>query len=512
MKKILISMLLVLSLLVSIMPAVAEEPVHLIFQCREQEMLTDNLWFIEEVEKAFNVEIEIQYRPTQDYNTWLTTKLASDEVPAYMMDVGIDLNMLKTMVEQGAVAEVPVELIEEYAPEYYAYCKAMSEKWGVDIFEASKIDGKLYCVPNPFMQYNAVGIRGDWLDKLDLDMPVTLEDWEEVMRAFTEDDPDGNGINDTVAWDMCGYTWLNYFFSSVNGTMLNTYTIKDNQIVDLKSYPEEMKEAFAIVADWYQKGYINPEWETESWDGMRNKAVASQIGMYGDTDVNFTKNANEVRALRELVPDAYWVIHSSGVEGNVPGINWTYNPVRTGIIFSKDYAGDEEFMGTFIKVATTICMSEEWMTKMYLGREGETFVWNEDGSYTELEGYTTSLEKAAAGYGEALRFPSQQPIPYIDSIINKVSINADAELCNEVTEAQENSVCKFSVLSFIDRPMYTQISSELSNLANEYFYDILCGRRPVDDLDEYFAKLEEIGYYDALAEINENAREKGLIK
>ena len=40
-----------------------------------------------------------------------------------------------------------------------------------------------------------------------------------------------------------------------------------------------------------------------------------------------------------------------------------------------------------------------------------------NGSYTELEGYTTSAQKGAAGDGEAFRFPSQQPIPYIDSII-----------------------------------------------------------------------------------------------
>ena len=81
MKKTIVCLLLVLCMLIGLTPAMAEEPVKLVFQCREQDLVKDNLWYIEEIEKAFNVEIEIQYRPTQDYNTWLTTKLAAGEVP-----------------------------------------------------------------------------------------------------------------------------------------------------------------------------------------------------------------------------------------------------------------------------------------------------------------------------------------------------------------------------------------------------------------------------------------------
>ncbi len=512
MKKTIVCLLLVLCMLIGLTPAMAEEPVKLVFQCREQDMVKDNLWYIEEVEKAFNVDIEIQYRPAQDYNTWLTTKMAAGEVPEYMMDVGIGFSMLKEMVDQGAVAEVPVEMLYEYAPEYMAYVEEMSAKWGVDIIEASKIDGKLYCVPNPFMQYNAVGIRGDWLDNLGLEMPVTVEDWNEVMRAFTEDDPDGNGVDDTYGYTGVGYSWLNYWFSSVNGTLLNYWTIKDNEVVDLRSDLDALKEAFSIFRNWWQNGWVEPEWETESWDGMRNKAVANKIGVYADTDVNFTSNATEVRALQEQVPGAYWNIHSAGVKGNVDGIYWTYNPVRTGIIFSYELEGDTKTMGTYVKVATALSMSEEWLTKQYLGREGETFKWNEDGSFTVFDEYITSIDKGAAGFGEAFRFPSQQPIPYIDELINKVSINSDAQICKEVTESQINSVCKFSVLDFIDKPLYDQIKSAVSELNSEYFYDILTCRRPLEDLDEYYEKLTQLGYFDALAEINENARAKGLIK
>jgi hypothetical protein len=43
----------------------------------------------------------------------------------------------------------------------------------------------------------AVNLRKDWLDKLGLEIPKTTDDLYEVAKAFTELDPDGNGVDDT---------------------------------------------------------------------------------------------------------------------------------------------------------------------------------------------------------------------------------------------------------------------------------------------------------------------------
>lgn len=40
--------------------------------------------------------------------------------------------------------------------------------------------------------------RKDWLDKLGLEVPKTLDDYEKVLTAFVEEDPDGNGKKDTA--------------------------------------------------------------------------------------------------------------------------------------------------------------------------------------------------------------------------------------------------------------------------------------------------------------------------
>lgn len=63
-------------------------------------------------------------------------------------------------------------------------------------------NGQIYGLQEPVTlsrQY-AIWVRKDWLDKLGLKAPTTLEEFFEVARAFTERDPDGNGRNDTFGF------------------------------------------------------------------------------------------------------------------------------------------------------------------------------------------------------------------------------------------------------------------------------------------------------------------------
>ncbi|MRA94216.1 extracellular solute-binding protein, partial [Bacillus thuringiensis] len=70
-----------------------------------------------------------------------------------------------------------------------------------DRIEAASIDGALYGVPVQ-KDYARAGlvIRKDWLDNLGLDVPTTMDELYEVAKQFTENDPDGNGVDDTVGF------------------------------------------------------------------------------------------------------------------------------------------------------------------------------------------------------------------------------------------------------------------------------------------------------------------------
>ena len=75
--------------------------------------------------------------------------------------------------------------------------------WDEDIYSWSAIGGKFYGVPF-ITQYEAANrlilMRQNWLDALHMSYPCTLDEMKAVLTAFTKNDPDGNGKNDTVGF------------------------------------------------------------------------------------------------------------------------------------------------------------------------------------------------------------------------------------------------------------------------------------------------------------------------
>ncbi|MFR6331699.1 MAG: extracellular solute-binding protein [Eisenbergiella sp.] len=107
---------------------------------------------------------------------------------------GIRTQMIADMIESGKVKAID-EDIEKYMPDRL---KEIYDKYPQTFYPVIK-DGKTYGIAcTPFLTEGQVMIiRQDWLDKLGLKAPTTLDEFEEVIRAFTEQDPDGNGKKDT---------------------------------------------------------------------------------------------------------------------------------------------------------------------------------------------------------------------------------------------------------------------------------------------------------------------------
>ena len=56
----------------------------------------------------------------------------------------------------------------------------------------------LWALPNGGLEIkHQIVVRGDWLEAIGASLPTTVEEYAEVARQFTFDDPDGNGQKDT---------------------------------------------------------------------------------------------------------------------------------------------------------------------------------------------------------------------------------------------------------------------------------------------------------------------------
>ena len=109
-----------------------------------------------------------------------------------------------------------------------------------------------------------IWINKAWIDSLGMELPSTIEELEEILIAFRDNDMNGNGIND----DEIPYLFLNGQSFAHMEAILGLWGIatKDSQF-DSYVYVEEgkvkfapvtdaYKEALSTLNDWYEKGLI----------------------------------------------------------------------------------------------------------------------------------------------------------------------------------------------------------------------------------------------------------------
>ena len=221
----------------------------------------DDTWGEQEFEKLFDVDVEIVRAESADE---LSTLLAGGQIPDVMVLGTIE--EVGTYQRLGILSTVTEDEIKENMPQYYAMCKEQDDNF----FTYSMINGNNYGVP----RLKAAGgiaqgavIRADWLEACGFtEVPKTLEELEEVFTAFTFNDPDGNGVNDTYALSS-GSDKENgkRFFSSIFGAYgINPFcwTVQNNKAA-FGFTTDECKDALKLLNSWYNKGLIDPEFVTD---------------------------------------------------------------------------------------------------------------------------------------------------------------------------------------------------------------------------------------------------------
>jgi len=162
---------------------------------------------------------------------------------------------------QGAF--VPLnELVAEHAPNIQAFWDSHP-----GLQEAiSAYDGNYYYIPYlPDGKYGrAWFIRQDWLDALELEQPQNVDELYEVLVAFRDDDPNGNGKKDEVPFFARQWEEVNRLLtlwdarSSGSDTYHDFYITEENTIAH--PYAQEgYRDGLANIAQWYEEGLIDAE-------------------------------------------------------------------------------------------------------------------------------------------------------------------------------------------------------------------------------------------------------------
>ncbi|BBH24248.1 hypothetical protein Back11_55930 [Paenibacillus baekrokdamisoli] len=261
---------------------------------------------LQTIESKFDVNLEVTVMaPGDDYTAILAAKLASNDPPDMWLNISSDGGAKYTL--DNVLADMSFFATPSTMPNYFKYW--INEKE----LREYQVHNKFTRAPIPYDRkaYRAYYIRKDWLDRLGLAIPQTYEQYVNVLRAFTFNDPDGNGINDTYGFTTSGngtsisMEWPEYI---KNGLLYPAY-YDNNQLVDMQT-DVRVGQTVNDIVKIMNTGVIDPDWFLNSTQRQFTKAVQGKVGIImGDTaDFALDSNRDSLQSRSRIInPKANWV-------------------------------------------------------------------------------------------------------------------------------------------------------------------------------------------------------------
>ena len=215
---------------------------------------------IQAIEEKFNVKIKITGAPWDGWKERLSTSMAANEAP----------DLFFYLPNEGAYTEFvrkqQIQPLDGYIEKAEAtYLKKTLES---NQLKNATFGGLHYFMPNIFAPTNhTIFVRKDWMAKwmtargyTNKAQPETLAEFEDMLKFFTESDPDANGKNDTVGFVASSdVEWFNNFLASFG--VSPTWSEENGEYV-LTATTEGYKTMLEWLGGLYNKGYIQDEFYT----------------------------------------------------------------------------------------------------------------------------------------------------------------------------------------------------------------------------------------------------------
>lgn len=462
-------------------------------------------------------------RVTYDWTEWssiysrkLGVSLASGDIPDI---VRVNASQLRVLSNAGLIQDLS-EVYDQYATPLTR--KVLSEE-GTGPFETVTLDGKLMAIPETSSSIEGamfLWIRTDWLERLGLQPPQTMAEVLAISKAFTQQDPDGNGKHDTYGLAVTKYLWdpvmgLTGFMAGYGAYPGIWIKDKTGKLVYGGIQPE-VKHALQVLQELYRTGQIDREFAFKDGVKASDWIEHEQVGMmYGEQWGSFL-----VQSSREHNPQAEWqafpLVSESGAAPKVP-LPFSTNQflaVKQGVQhpealiklinlhLEKNWGATSEVERYYNAPQAVWKLSPVTpfpvQKNLEAFRELETFRRTGDASVLQDEAKTIQKRIAAyeaggadseTGWGWERTYGPSGAFSILDGYERK------SQLLYE---------------SFVGAPTETMIEKQniLNNLQIDAFLDIIQGR-PLSGFDNFVAQWNKLGGEQITAEVNDWYAEKG---
>lgn len=406
----------------------------------------------------------------------------------------VNPNDLENLGRNGGL--IPLnDLIAKYAP----HIKATLEKDPTFKAAAYSEDGNIYYIPkgNKLKYSEFYWIRQDWLDKLGLEMPTTTAELHDVLYAFRNNDPNGNGKKDEVPLfdrrgDRSSDEYLQMFNTSTEFSLKNGKVVYD---------PMENEFATGVkeLAKWYSEGIIDAEIFTR---GAKSRDILLAGNLGGFTH-DWVSTSNYKAKVQKDIPDFNMVAMAPPISPYGTQILRDERSATTGWAISsqcKDPVSVIQFFDYFF--------TDEGSTLINWGIEGKTYGIDKDGKKYFLDNImhsdTTPLLELRK-YGVQYRIGMIQDAEYeIACMADDAKVAAELYMAHpewypEETLRYQNQRLQIKIKAS-DDARYKNIIANTRPYVDEMYQSWVLGTRDFDkDWPEFKKELERRGINEAIA-------------
>lgn len=196
---------------------------------------------ISAVKKLTNTDLQIQWVPNGTYDEKVNATIASGQLPMVLLVSTPMPSNIKNAMRTGQFWEIG-PLLKDFPN--------LEKALNPQVLKSSGVGGKYYGINRArSLVGDGMIYRTDWLNKLGMKPPTTLNEMYEVIKAFATKDPDGNGKNDTIGLaEEKSIRGFKLILAATGGG--NVWEIKDNKVV-----PAHESKAFVDAMNWYKRLY-----------------------------------------------------------------------------------------------------------------------------------------------------------------------------------------------------------------------------------------------------------------
>lgn len=405
--------------------------------------------------------------------------LSSGEYPDVLFKSFLTHNEIEKYGSQGVL--IPLnDLIENHMPNLK---KQLDERNAWQYITAA--DGNIYALPELSRRGPATIMlwqNNRWLEAVGMEEPTSMEELYQVLKAFKEQDPNGNGQADEIPLEANSSVPPIYLMQYLLPMDYNTFCAVSGDEIVYVPRTEEYKEFLSWLARFYEEGLLEKDCFSKTIDQQYAEGPSDVYGYFYSWSPTETVGAELAKGYDYTVLTPWGDDSLSSTSG-----------VAEGAMAITDHCEYPEIAAAWADQF----YSEEGGILSVMGVEGETWQWRDDGKWEYIVGSSYGEDESTVRDNATLQGGAYNPMIwpqtyYKDQFKDTTNVSGSSEedrladLCADPFPAIQ--------LEQSDSKRIAEINTDISDYVMEYLAEVTTGSKNLEDTwDSYLEQLDSMG-------------------